>query len=68
MAERSKEPRAQVDPVFKQVLTEELTPLTKALQTEVEVSRLPRTIDALVTLAIADELQRVRTETPFSIS
>ncbi|MCE7983974.1 MAG: hypothetical protein DYG89_22600 [Caldilinea sp. CFX5] len=65
MAEMSKEPRQQVDPVFKQVLTEELAPLTKALQTEVEVSRLPRTIDALVTLATDEELQNVRTATPF---
>jgi hypothetical protein len=44
---------------------EELRPLTKALQTEVEVSRLPRTIDALVTLATPNELQSVHTETPF---
>lgn len=65
MAEKSKEPRQQVNPVFKQVLLDELTPFTKALQTEVEVSRLPRTIDALVTLATADELHRVRAETPF---
>lgn len=65
MTEKSKEPRHQVDPVFKQVLLDELTPLTKDLQTEVEVSRLPRTIDALVTLATADELQSVHAETPF---
>jgi len=65
MAEKNKEPRQQVDPVFKQVLVDELTPLTKALQTEVEVSRLPRTIDALVTLATADELQSVHTATLF---
>lgn len=65
MTEKSKEPQQHVDPVFKQVLTDELTPLTKALQTEVEVSRLPRTIDALVTLATDEEMQRVRTETPF---
>ncbi|MCE7985432.1 MAG: hypothetical protein DYG89_30015 [Caldilinea sp. CFX5] len=65
MAERSKTPRQQVDPVFKQVLLDELTPLTKALQTEIEVSRLPHTIDALVTLATADELQSVQTTTPF---
>ncbi|NJR52117.1 MAG: hypothetical protein HC780_23620 [Leptolyngbyaceae cyanobacterium CSU_1_3] len=65
MAERSRTPRQQVDPVFKQVLLDELTPLTKALQTEIEVSRLPRTIDALVTLATADELQSVHTATPF---
>lgn len=65
MSEQSQEVRRQVDPIFKQVLTEELTPLTKTLQTEVEVSRLPRTIDALVTLATEEELQRVRTATPF---
>ncbi|MCE7983689.1 MAG: hypothetical protein DYG89_21145 [Caldilinea sp. CFX5] len=65
MTEKSKEPRHQVDPVFKQVLLDELRPLTKTLQTEVEVSRLPRTIDALVTLATTDELQRVHAETPF---
>lgn len=65
MTEKSKEPHHQVDPVFKQVLVDELTPLTKALQTEVEVSRLPRTIDALVTLATTAELQSVQAETPF---
>lgn len=63
--EKSKEPQQHVDPVFKQVLTDELTPLTKTLQTEVEVSRLPRTIDVLVTLTTDEEMQSVRTETPF---
>lgn len=65
MSDEQLKQRHLIDPIFKQVLTEELTPLTTALQTEVEVSRLPRTIDALVTLATDEELQRVRTETPF---
>lgn len=65
MAEQKEAARRQIDPIFKQVVTDELTPLTKALQTEVEVSRLPRTIDALITLATDEEVQRVRTETPF---
>jgi hypothetical protein len=64
MSEQSQDQRRQIDPIFKQVLAEELTPVPNALQTEVEVSRLPRTIDALVTLATEDELHRVRTETP----
>ena len=59
------EQRRQIDPIFKQVLTDELLPFTTTMQTEVEVSRLPRTIDALVTLTKADERLRVRTETPF---
>jgi hypothetical protein len=40
----------QLDPIFKQTLVNELTPLPATLQTEVEVSRLPRTIDAIVTV------------------
>ena len=59
------EQRRQIDPIFKQVLTDELLTFTTTMQTEVEVSRLPRTIDALVTLTKADERLRVRTETPF---
>lgn len=65
MSEQKEEQRRQIDPVFKQVLTDELLPFTATMQTEVEVSRLPRTIDALVTLATTEERQRVCTETPF---
>jgi hypothetical protein len=65
MSDEQSKQRHPIDPIFKQVLTEELTPLTAALQTEVEVSRLPRTIDALITLATEEELQRVRQQTPF---
>ncbi|MFN8486519.1 MAG: hypothetical protein U0350_02940 [Caldilineaceae bacterium] len=64
MSAQSPESRHAIDPIFKQVLTEEIAPLA-SLQTEVEVSRLPRTIDALVTLNTDEEVLRVRTKTPF---
>ncbi|MFN8492603.1 MAG: hypothetical protein U0350_33690 [Caldilineaceae bacterium] len=66
MAERKEEPRRQIDPIFKQVMVNEFTGYQAALQTEVEVSRLPRTIDVLITVDAQEALQRVRTETSFS--
>lgn len=56
----------QIDPVFKQVLIDKLTPFAATLQTEVEVSRLPRKIDAVITIESTREQQRIRNETPFS--
>ncbi|MCE7986016.1 MAG: hypothetical protein DYG89_32975 [Caldilinea sp. CFX5] len=64
-ARKNQEKQRQIDPVFKQALTDELANLPAVLQTEVEVSRLPRTIDAIVTVDGEGALQTVRTNTPF---
>lgn len=61
----TQEKQRQIDPIFKQALTEELANLPAVLQTEVEVSRLPRTIDAIITVDGEGPLQTVRTNTPF---
>lgn len=65
MADETKQQHQQVDPVFKQVVVNEFAAYQADLQTEVEVSRLPRTIDVLVKLEAQTALQQVRTETPF---
>jgi hypothetical protein len=62
---KNQEKQRQIDPVFKQALTDELANLPAVLQTEVEVSRLPRTIDAIITVDGEGALQTVRTNTPF---
>ena len=43
--------RAEIDPIFKDVLTFNFGQLEIPIQTQVEVSRLPRTMDALVYLS-----------------
>ena len=65
MADESKKKHHQVDPVFKQVVVNEFADYQAGIQTEVEVSRLPRTIDVLVTVGTQAELERIRIETPF---
>lgn len=65
MADESKKKHHPIDPVFKQVVVNEFAGYQAGIQTEVEVSRLPRTIDVLITIASQAELQKVRTETPF---
>lgn len=62
---KNQEKHSQIDPIFKQALTDELANLPVVLQTEVEVSRLPRTIDAIITVDGKGPLQTVRTSTPF---
>ena len=57
--------RNQIDPVFKQVLTVRLGQLNIPVQTQVEVSRLPRTMDALVVLNRNPDWENVRSKTPF---
>ena len=42
--------RQEIDPVFKDVLTLNFRQLNILVQTQVEVSRLPRTMDALAIL------------------
>ena len=58
--------RAEIDPVFKEVLTFNFGQLNILLQTQVEVSRLPHTMDALVVLQNPEDLKKVRKETAFS--
>ena len=58
--------RTEIDPVFKEVLTFNFGQLDILLQTQVEVSRLPRTMDALVVLQKPEDLAKVREETAFS--
>ena len=65
MPDRTSEERQAIDPVFKQLLEEQFDAYEAKCQTEYEVNRLPRTIDALVTIEGANELQKVRRETPF---
>ncbi len=57
--------RDEIDPVFKEVLNFRFRQLNIPLQTEVEVSRMPRTIDALIVLDQEADLQMVRAQTPF---
>jgi len=58
--------RQEIDPVFKDALTKQCEGLNLTVQTEVEVSRLPRTMDALVILKSFDAIERVRAETAFN--
>jgi hypothetical protein len=44
------EERQAIDPVFKQIVEEEFAAYKATCQTEYEVSRLPRTIDAFITV------------------
>ena len=57
--------REEIDPIFKDVLTFNFGQLEIPIQTQVEVSRLPRTMDALVVLKPGD-IEKVRAETAFS--
>jgi hypothetical protein len=65
MAEKSRKQRSPLDPVFKQVLVDEFAGYQAALQTEVEVGRLPRKIDAVLTVEAEEERQKICAETPF---
>jgi hypothetical protein len=57
--------RSKIDPVFKQVLSFRCEQLGIPLQTEFEVSRLPRTIDAIIRLDSSKELEQIQSQTPF---
>lgn len=65
MTEETPEERQAIDPVFKQIVEEEFAPYKATCQTEYEVSRLPRTIDAFITVEDEAERQKIRAETPF---
>ena len=58
--------RHEIDPVFKEVMTVSFEQLELPIQTQVEVSRLPRTMDALVVLKQYNTLNKVRAETVFN--
>jgi len=57
--------REAIDPVFKEVLTFRLGQLDIPVQTQVEVSRIPRTMDALILCKRPEDLEKIRSETPF---
>ena len=65
MAAKTAEERQAIDPVFKQIVEEEFAAYKATCQTEYEVSRLPRTIDALITVEEEAERQKIRVATPF---
>ena len=52
------------DSIFKRIITLRFTELGIPLQTQVEVSHLPRTIDAVVVLRPETDREKVRYETP----
>ena len=52
------------DSIFKRIITLRFTELGIPLQTQVEVSHLPRTIDAVVVLRHETDREKVRYETP----
>jgi hypothetical protein len=57
--------RKELDPVFKEAITLSFQPYVPDIPTQVEVSRLPRTIDVLVILSDPRVISRVRLETLF---
>jgi hypothetical protein len=65
MTDKIRKQRNPLDPVFKQVLADEFAEYQASLQTEVEVGRLPRKIDAVLTVEAEEERQKIGTETPF---
>jgi hypothetical protein len=65
MVEATEEERQEIDPVFKQIVEDAFAAYKVTCQTQYEVGRLPRTIDALVTIDDEAERQKIRTETLF---
>ena len=55
-----------LDPVFKEVMTFNFAQLALPVETQVEVSRLPRTMDALVVLEQTAEREKVHAQTAFN--
>ena len=53
------------DSIFKRIITLRFAELGIPLQTQVEVSYLPRTIDAVVILRPEADREKIRSETPF---
>ncbi|MDM8527329.1 hypothetical protein QUF58_03880 [Anaerolineales bacterium HSG24] len=57
--------RTELDPLFKQILVSLGQTLNFTPQTEVEVSRLPRTIDVVIELPHPEDPKRLAQQTPF---
>ena len=57
--------RHELDPTFKQMLLKFLEPFPVTIETEVEVSRLPRTIDVIVVTQSEDAHEQLKLHTPF---
>lgn len=57
--------REAIDPVFKEVLTFRFGQLDIPVQTQVEISRIPRTMDALIFCKRPGDLEKIQSETPF---
>ena len=55
-----------LDPVFKEVMTFNFAQLALPVETQVEISRLPRTMDALVILEQTAEREKVHVQTAFN--
>ena len=55
-----------LDPVFKEVMMSNFAQLALPVETQVEISRLPRTMDALVVLEETTEREKVRAQTVFN--
>ena len=62
---RSTTERHEIDPILKEVLTLSFGELGIPIQTQVEVSRLPRTMDVLVVAEQSDNLEKVWHRTAF---
>ena len=60
------EDRDFLDPVFKEVMAFNFAQLALPVETQVEISRLPRTMDALVVLEHPPEREKVREQTVFN--
>ena len=58
--------RQFLDPIFKEVMTFNFAQLALPVETQVEISRLPRTMDALVVLEQPTEREKVRVQTAFN--
>ena len=65
MVAETEEERQEIDPVFKQIVEEAFAAYKVTCQTQYEVGRLPRTIDALVTINDPAERDKIRAETAF---
>jgi len=57
--------RREIDPVFKETVCSKFDLPGVQVQTQVEVGRLPRTIDATLTVELESDRERLRNETPF---
>jgi len=56
--------REEIDPVFKQVLIFRCEQLNISLQTQFEVSRIARTMDALIRFHTSQEIEQAQEQTP----